>query len=207
MQSILKGVVVAIVATVFLASCAVMPVGPTWPAYPGSRSTAQQFQIDDDACRARANAYFGPAPAQSANNAAAAHVTGATLFGAALGALLGAAVGDPGTGAAIGAGTGLLGGSIAASDMNGYSTAQLQVTYDRVYSQCMYALGHLVPARTLAHRSTRGYRVPSDAVPSAGYPPAGTPPPSGTYAPPTTVAPPAGYPPPGTPPPGAAPRG
>ena len=207
MGSTNKGIALAIAATVFLASCAIVPVGPTWPAYPGSRSTAQQFQVDDAACRTRAQAHFGPATTQAANNAAAANVAGATLFGAALGALLGAAVGDAGTGAAIGAGTGLLSGGVVAADMSGYSSAQLQVAYDRVYSQCMYALGHLVPARTLAYRSGRGYAVPSGAAPSTGYPPAGTPPPSRSYPPPTTVAPPSGYPPLDTPPPSVAPRG
>jgi hypothetical protein len=197
----------AIAGTTLVTGCATVPIGPTWPAYPGSRATAQQFHVDDATCRSQAHAYFGPAPTQPANNAAAANVVGGTLLGAAIGTLFGAAGGDAGVGAAIGAGTGLLGGSLVAADMSGYSSAQMQIVYDRVYSQCMYALGHLVPAPALAYRQYRGYPVPSGVAPRVGYPPASAPPPSRSYPPPTTIAPPAGFPPSDTPPPSAAPRG
>lgn len=206
MNAIVLRTALAVTGTALIAGCAVAPVGPSLPAYPGSRSTAQQFQVDDVACRDRAQRHFGPVATQASNNAAAANAAGATLFGAALGALLGAVVGDPGTGAAIGAGTGLLSGSVVAADMSGYSSAQMQFAYDRMYSQCMYELGHLVPARTIAHRANRGYPVPSSAAPSAGYPPANAPPPARLYSPPTTASPPGGFPPPDAPPPSLAPR-
>jgi hypothetical protein len=194
----------AVFCAALLAACASVPTGPAWPAYPGTR-TAQRFPADDASCRAQAHAYFGPAAAQPANNAAAANVVGGTLLGAAIGALFGAAGGDAGVGAAIGAGMGLLGGGLVAADMSGYSTAQLQAIYDRVYGQCMYAFGHLVPAYAVLDRAFPGYAVPSRAAPAAGHPPANAPPPR-SYPPPTTVAPPAGFPPPDTPPP-SAPRG
>ena len=196
-----------LIAAAFLAGCAVMPAGPLMTALPGSRTTPQQFQDDDVGCRGQAQAYFGPAATQPANEAAAANVVAGTLIGAALGALFGAAVGDAGTGAAIGAGTGLLGGSLVAADWSGYSTAQLQSIYDRVYLQCMYARGHRVPAPTVAYGPYRRYGVPPGAAPGAGYPPANAPPPPRTYAPPTTVPPPAGFPPPDARPPDAVPRG
>jgi hypothetical protein len=190
------------IAAALVAGCATVPTGPYVAALPGSRTTPQQFAADDSTCRVRAQAYFGPASTQPANDAAAANVVAGTLIGAAIGALFGAAVGDPGTGAAIGAGTGLLGGSAVAADTSGYSSAQLQATYDRVYLQCMYSFGHRVPQSAVA---TRTYRYP--APPGAVAPPAGTPPPARRYAPPTTAPPPAGFPPPDAPPPSTVPSG
>ena len=191
-----------VLSATVVAGCATVPTGPYIGALPGSRSTPQQFSADDGTCRARAQSHFGPYAAQPANDAAAANVVAGTLIGAAIGALFGAAVGDPGTGAAIGAGTGLLGGGVAAADTSGYSSAQLQATYDRIYLQCMYALGHRVPQSAVASRT---YRYP--APPGAASPPPGTPPPVRRYPPPTTTPPPAGFPPPDAPPPDTLPRG
>ena len=196
-------IVVALAGAAFLGGCAVTPTAPLATALPGSRTTPQQFQDDDAACRVQAQAYFGPAPTQPVNDAAAANVVGGTLLGAALGALFGAAVGDVGAGAAIGAGTGLLGGSLVAADMSGYSSAQLQSMYDRVYLRCMYARGHRVPAPAVAYGPNRRYAVP----PGAGYPPAATPPPARSYPPPTTVPPAGGFPPSDARPPDTVPRG
>jgi hypothetical protein len=204
-------------ALALLAGCATVPSGPAVNALPGSRKTAEQYFADDAACRARAQAIFGPTSAQPANEVAAANVVGGTLVGAAVGALIGAAFGDAGTGAAIGAGTGLLGGSAAAANVSGYSTMQLQALYDREYLQCMFARGHQVPGRTVAFRpapSASGY-VPPSTPPAAGFPPRDTPPPPGVggpqgYAPPSNVAPAAGFPPRNAPPPpgtGVPPQG
>lgn len=190
-------------AVVLLASCATIPTGPVLTAQPGSRTAPDQFGRDDLDCRAQAQAYFGPNATQPANDRAAANMVGGTLLGATIGALFGAAAGDAGTGAAIGAGMGLLGGSAVAADMSGYSSAQLQAVYDRVYLECMYARGHRVPSRALAYRSYRGFAVPSEVPPAAGYPPAGTPPPRSSFAPPTTAPPAGGYPPADAPPPGS----
>ena len=191
-----------------LAGCAIVPTGPAVNVLPGSRATTQQFSADADACRSYAQAALGPNAAQPGNDVAAANAVGATLLGAAIGALFGAAGGDVGLGAAIGAGTGLFGGSVAAANQSGYSTHALQRSYDRAYLQCMYARGHQVPVR-VGYRTAQGtYAAP----PGAGYPPPGTPPPSQRptppvapapgYLPPSAVPPPAGFPAPGTPPPG-----
>jgi hypothetical protein len=207
MTSRTKRSAIGLVAVALAAGCAVVPTSPYVAALPGSRTTPQQFASDDGACRAQAQAYFGPGTAQPANDAAAANVVAGTLIGAAIGALFGAAVGDAGGGAAFGAGAGLLGGSVAAADVSGYSSGQLQARYDSIYLQCMYAAGHRVPASAVANRSYRSYPVPSGAAPAAGYPPANAPPPARSYPPPTSVAPPAGFPPPDAPPPDRAPRG
>lgn len=189
------------VGTALLAGCATIPTGPAVPALPGSRVTADKFAADDAACRSRAYATVNPGAAQAANDAAAANVVGGALLGAAIGALIGAAAGDVGAGAAIGAGTGMLGGSAVAADMSGYSSAQLQAIYDDAYLQCMYALGHRVPAPAVVYRPYRGtYRVPQAVPPAAGYPPATTPPPR-SYTPPSIVPPPGGFPPADAPPP------
>ena len=209
--------VLGAVGIALLAGCATVPTGPAMNALPGSRKTAEQYYADDAACRARAQSFFAPNAAQPANDAAAANVVGGTLLGAAVGALIGAAVGDAGAGAAIGAGTGMLGGSAAAANVSGYSNQQMQALYDREYLQCMFARGHQVPGRPVAHRPAPpayGY-VPPRAAPAIGYPPPDTPPPPGVgspqgYLPPSTVAPAVGYPPPGTAPPsgtGVAPSG
>lgn len=217
MTDLRKTAVLGATALVLLAGCATVPSGPAVNALPGSRKTAEQYYADDAACRARAQAFFGPASAQPANEVAAANVVGGTLLGAAVGALIGAAFGDAGTGAAIGAGTGLLGGSAAAANVSGYSTFELQATYDREYLQCMFARGHRVPGRAVVYRPgspANGY-VPPSTPPSAGFPPRDTPPPPGVappagYAPPSTAAPAAGFPPRDAPPPpgtGVAPQG
>ena len=178
-------------AALAFAGCATVPTGPMLSALPGSTSTTVQFDADDVGCRGRAQAQFGVATTQQANNAAAANVAGGALFGAAIGALFGAAVGDAGTGAAIGAGMGLLGGSAVAADMSGYSQAQLQRMYDGVYWQCMYDLGHRIPGPPYTYRITQGdsvsqrppaaprrFQPPSSVEPPAGYPPRDAPPPA-----------------------------
>ncbi len=208
MKPTLRAGLATIVVVSLLAGCATVPTGPRVGALPGSRTTPEQFGADDAACRNYAQAALGPNAAQPSNDAAAANAVGATLIGAAIGALFGAAVGDPGTGAAIGAGTGLLGGSINAANAGGYSTYALQRGYDQAYLQCMYARGHQVPGR-VAYRTAPGNFAPP---PGAGYPPPNTPPPG--YRPPpsavptpgfpqpSAVPPPSGFPAPGTPPPG-----
>jgi hypothetical protein len=201
----------------FLAGCATVPTGPAVNALPGSRKTVEQYYADDAACRARAQSLFGPNAGQPANDVAAANVVGGTLLGAAIGALIGAAAGDAGAGAAIGAGTGLLGGSVAAANVSGFSSLEMQALYDREYLQCMYARGNQVPGRPVVVRQrppAYGY-APPGAPPAVGYPPPNTPPPPGLaapqgYAPPSSAPPAVGYPPASTPAPagtGTAPQG
>ncbi len=143
--------------------------------------SGEQFARDDASCRAQAQAVFGPAAAQPANDAAAANFVGGTLLGAAIGALLGAAVGDAGHGAAIGAGFGAIGGGAAAADVSGYSNVQMQAIYDRTYLQCMYARGHRVPAPFASRGYRAAYPVPQPGPPAVGYPPPNAAPPRTTY--------------------------
>ena len=67
--------------------------------------------------------------------------------------------------------------------MAGYSSYEMQRSYDTVYMQCMYAHGNQVPVR-MSYRGS-------------------VPPPSGMYPPPNTPPP---YPPVGTPPPSLPPE-
>jgi hypothetical protein len=201
-----RTVLATLIGGSLLMGCVTAPTGPAVNVFPGSRATSEQFSADASNCMGYAQAALGPNAAQPANDAAAANALGATLLGAAIGALFGAAGGDVGTGAAIGAGSGLFGGSIAAANQGGYSTRALQRSYDRAYLQCMYARGHQVPVRVAPLTVPGTYAVP----PGAGYPPPDTPPPkyrpappvAPAYPPPNTVPPPSGFPAPGTPPPG-----
>ena len=197
MRTKITKAVAAAATAALVAGCATVPVGPAVPAYPGTQKSAEQFASDDAACRGQAQAYVDPNAVQRTNDAAAANVVGSTLLGAAIGALFGSITGDAGPGAAIGAGFGALGGSAVAADRSGYSSAQLQAMYDRVYFDCMFARGHRVPAPAIGYRPYRGgYAVPPGATPA----PADAPPPR-SYSPPTSAPPGSGYPPEGTPPP------
>lgn len=127
-----------------LSACATSPAGPSVLVLPGSQSSFQTFQLDEDECRGFAAQRSG---AQAgAAQAGAVGAVAATAIGAAAGAAIGAGVGDPATGAAIGAGTGLIWGTTYGLETAAYAADGWQRSYDNAYLQCMYAKGHQVPA-------------------------------------------------------------
>jgi len=181
-----------------LGGCVTVPVGPAVRVMPGAQKSFEQFRADDAGCRQYAQwAIGGPEAGQYAANAAAGNAVAGSLIGAAAGAILGSVSGQAGAGAAIGAGTGLLFGSAAGSNAAGYSSYEMQRSYDTAYMQCMYAHGNQVPGRM-------AYRGPSPNIPPPNTPapaaaPGNFPPPN--YPAPGGNAPPPYYPPPNTPPP------
>jgi uncharacterized protein YcfJ len=207
-------VVAAVVGLLGLAGCVTIPEGPTYAALPGSRSTFDQFQVDDAACRQfSTQAIGGMTPQQNANNAAAGSAVVGTALGAAIGGLLGGS-----DGAAVGAGMGLFTGAAVGAGNAQAAGFSSQQRYDNAYYQCMYSRGHRVPVPASMARSMRQasagvpppsapapYRAPSRVAtppPNAAFPPPNTPPPPG-FANPAPGAPPpnAAIPPPNAPPP------
>jgi uncharacterized protein YcfJ len=193
----------ALAGVLALTGCATMPDGPTYAAMPGSRSSMDQFQFDDAACREYGTqAIGGTTPSQNANNAAVGSAVVGTALGAAVGGLLGGH-----EGAAVGAGMGLFTGAAVGSGNSqaaGYSSQQ---RYDNAYYQCMYSRGHRVPMPVSAARSMRQaaptyppppnapapYTAPAPRVtppPNAAIPPANAPPPNAAIPPPNAPPPP-----------------
>lgn len=173
--------------SLLLAACVSPPLGPSVLVLPGSASSFERFQHDDDGCREFASVRIGERPADAQARAAVAEAAVATAVGAAAGAAIGAAAGDAGEGAAIGAGSGLLLGSAGGVARGDGLAGDLQHRYDNAYVQCMYAKGHQVPvprslARARGDRS-RGLdrRRTRPAPPPAWEPP---PPPRGAPPPP-----------------------
>jgi hypothetical protein len=175
-------------AGLLLGGCAVMPMGPSVMALPGSAKSAEEYQADVAQCQQHAAAVLSAntGAVANANNAAANNAAASTAFGAATGAIIGAATGQAGQGAAIGAGLGLLFGGLASSSYGSMSSYQLQRGYDGAYLQCMYSHGNKVPM-------PRQARAPSNptysSAPEVGHPPPNTPAPLGY--PPRDAAPPA----------------
>jgi hypothetical protein len=188
-------------ALVVLGGCVTVPTGPAVRVMPGAQKSWEQFQADDANCRQFAfNSIGGPNAGQPGQDSAAANAAVASAIGAAAGAAIGAVSGHAGPGAAIGAGTGLLFGSAAGANTAGYSSAQLQRSYDTAYLQCMYAHGNQVPG-FMVSRAPRPVGPPVYSYPPQSYPPQGYP--QGYSVPPAAPAgsPPLNYPPPNTPPP------
>jgi hypothetical protein len=185
-----------------LAGCVVLPPpGPSMQALPGSRSSFEQFQADDLACRQFATAQIG---GRSANESAQESQAGSAIAGTALGAAAGAALGGSSEAAAVGAGIGLLTGAMAGWGSAEASYVAAQRRYDGAYYTCMYARGHQVPVTsryTEAARGQapqpRGFGPPADAA----IPPPNAPPPPPSVA--TPYVPPhwPSIPPPNAPPP------
>jgi hypothetical protein len=175
-------------ASLLLGACVSVPTGPSVMVLPGSRTSFEQFQIDDSMCRSFALQSAGIATEQVAAESGVATAAVTTAVGAAAGAAIGAAAGAPATGAAIGAGSGLLLGSatgVARADASAYAVQQ---RYDYAYMQCMYAKGNQIPvARSALERSSpppasapRDAAPPPRSAPPRGLPPApplGPPPP------------------------------
>ena len=192
----------ALAGALALSGCATLPDGPSYAAMPGSRSTYEQFQMDDATCRQfSTQAIGGTTPSQDANNAAVGSAVVGTALGAAIGGLLGGS-----DGAAIGAGMGLFTGAAVGTgnaQAAGYSSQQ---RYDNVYYQCMYSRGHRVPMPASVARSMRqagpSYPPPPNApAPYSAPAPRSVPPPNAAIPPPNAPPPNAAVPPPNAPPP------
>ena len=193
-------VLLAISALVLLGGCVTVPTGPAVRVMPGTQKSFEQFQADDMSCRQYAyNSIGGPNAGQPGQDSAARDAAIASAIGAAAGAAIGAVTGQAGHGAAIGAGTGLLFGSAGGANTAGYSSYQLQRSYDTSYLQCMYARGHQVPGYMASRAPARMpvYSYPPQSAPPQGYPQSSSVPPGA----PGDSAPPLNYPPPNTPPP------
>jgi Glycine-zipper domain len=161
-----------------LTGCATVPTGPSVMTLPGTGKSIEQFRADEARCKDDALTRIGgQARVQSANERAA----GTAVVGTAIGAVAGAALGGN-QGAAVGAGVGLVAGSAIGADQSQASSFDAQRRYDQAFVQCMYAMGHRVPVRTLyTPRPAASYPPP----PPPGFPP----PPPPDYAPPPAAAP------------------
>jgi hypothetical protein len=176
----------ALVAT----ACVSVPPGPSVMVLPGSQTSFEQFQFDDQSCRGFALSQSGVSTEDAAAESGIMSAAVGTAVGAAAGVAIGAATGDPGAGAAIGAASGLLFGSAAGLDRGTAAAAITQQRYDSAYLQCMYAKGNQIPMAPSALRHTQ-------TAPSPSYSRRATPP-SEPYETPRRLPPP---PPPGLPPP------
>ena len=128
---------IAMVGSLTLAGCVYVPPGPNVMALPGTGKRFEDFQYDDDTCRAWAAARVDPNAHRAANDHAVASAAVGTVVGAATGAAIGAAAGDPAMGAAVGAGVGLLGGTAYGASEAEYAQWTIQQRYDAAYTQCM----------------------------------------------------------------------
>lgn len=194
----------ALVGVLGLTGCATLPDGPSQAAMPGSRSTFEQFQFDDAACRQWGmQAIGGTTPQQNANNAAVGSAVVGTAIGAAIGGLLGGH-----DGAAVGAGMGLFTGAAVGAGNAQAAGFSSQQRYDNAYYQCMYSRGHRVPMPASMARSMRpaaaSYPPPNAPAPYMAPAPRTGPPPNAAIPPPNAPPPNAATPPPNAPPPNAA---
>jgi hypothetical protein len=176
-----------------LAACATAPVGPSVLVLPGSKSSFEAFQLDDDECRGFAAERSG---AQGATDAGAREAAVGTAIGAAAGAAIGAGAGDAAAGAAIGAGTGLLWGTAYGVDSAAYAADSWQRSYDNAYVQCMYAKGHQVPAPPGVALNPTRWRARDGYGPPPGARRGHAPPPSEPIESWSPPPPPSGEPPP-----------
>lgn len=127
-------------ASVLVASCAQMPIGPSVAVIPGPYKPFDVFTQDDEMCRGWAAHAIGI----PGNEAAAQAFIASTAAGTALGALVGAAAGGD-RGAGSGAAAGAAMGAMAGTGQSAAVAWNAQRRYDIAYSQCMYARGNVVP--------------------------------------------------------------
>ena len=107
----------ALCGVALLASaCVSVPSGPSMMVLPGSQTSFEQFQVDDQSCRGFALHQSGVSTEDAAVESGVVSAAVGTAVGAAAGVAIGAATGNPGAGAAIGAASGLLFGSAAGVD-------------------------------------------------------------------------------------------
>jgi uncharacterized protein YcfJ len=128
------------VASVLLASCAQMPVGPTAAVMPAPNKPFEVFVQDDQMCRGWAAHSIG----LPVNDLAAQQFVGSTVTGAVIGALAGAAVGGHDS-AGAGAAVGTLMGSAVGANQSAATGWYSQRSYDIAYQQCMYSKGNVLP--------------------------------------------------------------
>ncbi|WP_296447883.1 hypothetical protein [Rhodoferax sp. UBA5149] len=148
----------ASITSLFLASCAEMPSGPSVAVMPGPNKPFDVFMEEDQLCRGWAAHSIGLA----GHDAAAERLLASTITGAAIGALAGAAVGghrNVGAGAAMGTVVGVTAGA----NQSAVTAGSAQRRYDIAYQQCMYSKGNFVP--------TYGYGVSRYPAPSLATPP------------------------------------
>jgi hypothetical protein len=180
--------VVCLGVAALLGGCVTVPPGPSMMVLPGSRTSFEQFQVDDSSCRGFAGQASGTTTRQAADESAVGAAALGTAVGAAAGAAIGAAAGDAAAGAAIGAGSGLLLGAASGVTRADYAAATVQQRYDNAYLQCMYAKGNQIPmsrsalpqqpASTPPPQPTRYIPPPASRAPQdLPTPPAGPPPP------------------------------
>ena len=150
----------ALGASMLVASCAQMPAGPSVAVMPGPYKPFEVFTQDDEMCRGWAAHSIG----QPGNEAAAQAFVASTVVGTALGALVGAAAGGD-HGVSSGAAAGAAMGAMAGTGQSAATAWSAQRRYDIAYSQCMYARGNVVPQY--------GYRATPPATPPPPPPPAG----------------------------------
>jgi hypothetical protein len=181
----------ALCGVALLASaCVSVPSGPSMMVLPGSQTSFEQFQVDDQSCRGFALHQSGVSTEDAAAESGVVSAAVGTAVGAAAGVAIGAATGNPGAGAAIGAASGLLFGSAAGANSAATASYVVQQRYDSAYLQCMYAKGNQIPMAPSAMRQTQTAPSPQSysrrTPPPAPYdaqrrlpppPPPGLPPP------------------------------
>src|SRR5262245_22272630 len=176
-----RGCHVLLGASLMLGGCVSIPPGPSVMVLPGSRTSFDQFQLDDYSCRSFALQQSGTTAQQAAAESGVAAAAAGTAVGAAAGAAIGAASGDAASGAAIGAGSGLLLGTTWGASQAAWSAGAAQQRYDHAYLQCMYAKGNQIPVARNALQGPaqppRSYAPPRPAPRQLAPPPPGPPPP------------------------------
>lgn len=130
-----------VAASLLLAGCAPMPVGPSVAVMPGPNKPFEVFMQDDGLCRGWASHSIGV----PGHDAAAQQLLSSTVTGAAIGAVAGAMIGGN-RGAGTGAGVGTVVGASAGANQSMYTAVNAQRRYDIAYQQCMYAKGNSVSA-------------------------------------------------------------
>ena len=118
-----------------------MPTGPSVAVMPAPNKPFEIFVQEEQICRNWAAQSIGI----SGRDAASEKFVGATVAGAAIGAIAGAAIGGDGS-AVAGAAMGTVIGGSAGANQSRVSAWRAQRQYDVAYQQCMYAKGNLIPS-------------------------------------------------------------
>ncbi len=164
--------------SLLLAACASTPMGPTVRAMPPQGKPFDQFQIDQNSCKAYADGQVS-GQADSANSTGILEGIGGTVLGAGLGAALGG-----GHGAAIGAAGGAIAGTAVGASTSGRQQHSIQQQYNDAYAQCMVAKGNQIQQPVVyapAPRTTVIYEQAPPPPPTVVYEQAPPPPPPPYY--------------------------
>jgi hypothetical protein len=164
-----------------LAACAETPMGPTVRALPPQGKPFDQFQMEQNSCKAYADQQVS-GQAERANTTGVVEGIGGTVLGAGLGAALGG-----GHGAAVGAGLGAVGGTAVGANTSAHAQKSIQEQYNDAYVQCMTAKGNQVQQPVV-------YAPPTTVIYQQAPPPTvvytqAPPPPTVVYTQPAPVAP------------------